>query len=165
MVTWNQGAERIKGYRPSEILGRHFSVFYSEEDIRRGEPMRGLETALTQGRMEADGWRLRKDGSKFWATVVMTPLKDASGKLMGFCKVTRDTTERTRAQAALAKSEERYRLFFDSNLAASFVFTPEGELLGCNAAFARMFGFSSIEEALEEILPRSIQPRTASRTW
>jgi two-component system, cell cycle sensor histidine kinase and response regulator CckA len=152
VVTWNQGAEHIKGYRPEEILGRHFSLFYTEEDILRGEPMRTLETALSQGRLEAEGWRVRKDGSKLWANVVITPLRDTSNKLIGFCKVTHDSTERMRAEAALSESEERYRLFFDSNLAASFVFTPHGELLGCNPAFTRMFGFDSTADALRHNL-------------
>jgi two-component system, cell cycle sensor histidine kinase and response regulator CckA len=149
VVTWNQGAERIKGYRPEEILGRHFSIFYPEPESRRGEPNRALDLALTQGRFESEGWRVRKDGSKFWATVVMTPVKDPSGRLLGFCKVTRDTTDRKRTEQALRKSEERYRLFFDSNLAASVVFTPLGEVLGCNPAFIRMFGFTSVDDALQ----------------
>jgi two-component system, cell cycle sensor histidine kinase and response regulator CckA len=152
VVTWNQGAERIKGYRPEEILGRHFSVFYPEAEAARGEPMRALESALAQGRHESEGWRLRRDGKQFWASVLITPVREPSGKLIGFCKVTRDITDRMRTEEALRKSEERHRLFFDSNLAASIVFTPTGELLGCNPAFVRMFGFASAAEALEQNL-------------
>ena len=92
------GAQRLKGYQASEIVGQHFSRFYSEEDIRGGKPARELEIAERDGRVEDEGWRLRKDGSKFWANVVITALKDDTGNLMGFGKVTRDFTERMLAQ-------------------------------------------------------------------
>jgi PAS domain S-box-containing protein len=92
--TWNTGAERIKGYKASEIIGRHYSCFYPESDVRTGKPARQLEIAAEQGRFEAEGWRYRKDGSKFWANVVITPLRDETGKLIGFAKITRDITER-----------------------------------------------------------------------
>jgi PAS domain S-box-containing protein len=101
--TWNNGAERIKGYGISEIIGKHFSVFYPEEDIRSGKPQRELEIAAREGRLEDEGWRLRKDGSRFWANVVITALRDEAGRLVGFGKVTRDFTERIRANEALRK--------------------------------------------------------------
>jgi PAS domain S-box-containing protein len=105
--TWNRGAHRLKGYLASEILGRHFSCFYSEEDVRAGKPQRELEIATRDGRVEDEGWRIRKDGSKFWANVVITVLKDASGDIVGFGKVTRDFTERMLAQRALEKSQRQ----------------------------------------------------------
>ncbi len=103
VVSWNEGARRIKGYTSDEILGRHFSVFYPPEDIEAGKPARGLQVAAAEGRFEDEGWRLRRDGSKFWATVVITPLRDPSGRLTGFAKVTRDVTEKVelRSQQAM----------------------------------------------------------------
>jgi PAS domain S-box-containing protein len=98
VVTWNEGAQRLKGYRPEEIIGRHFSCFYPPEDAQRGKAEQELQTALTTGRFEDIGWRVRKDGSRFLANVVLTPLRDAGGKLLGFAKVTRDMTEGKRAE-------------------------------------------------------------------
>ena len=99
--SWNAGAERIKGYRPAEIIGRHFSTFYPEEDIRAGKPTRELEIAVKDGRVEDEGWRVRKDGSRFWANVIIMALRDDHGNLIGFSKITRDFTERMRAHTAL----------------------------------------------------------------
>jgi PAS domain S-box-containing protein len=93
VVTWNAGAQRIKGYRAAEIVGKHFSAFYPEEERARGKPARALAIAREQGRYEEEGWRIRKDGSRFWASVVITPLVDAAGKLEGYAKVTRDLSE------------------------------------------------------------------------
>ena len=98
IATWNPGAERIKGYRADEIIGRHFSQFYPEQDVLSGKPARELETASREGRVEDEGWRVRKDGSRFWASVVITALRDPHGRLVGFAKVTRDLTERRRAE-------------------------------------------------------------------
>ncbi len=99
--SWNVGAERIKGYKAEEIMGRHFSCFYPEEDVRSGKPQRELVDAAQDGRFEDEGWRVRKDGSRFWANVIITALKDGSGKLIGFAKITRDFTERMQTQKAL----------------------------------------------------------------
>ncbi|WP_433262289.1 PAS domain-containing sensor histidine kinase [Actinosynnema sp. CS-041913] len=107
IVSWNIGAERIKGYRSDEILGRHFSAFYPPEDIATGKPFRELEIAVAEGRLEDEGWRLRKDGTRFWANVVITALFGPDGGLRGFGKVTRDMTERRRAEQTLL---ERRRL-------------------------------------------------------
>ncbi|CAM5287433.1 hypothetical protein SAVIM338S_00245 [Streptomyces avidinii] len=106
--SWNAGAERIKGFGAADIIGKHFSVFYPPEDIAARKPHMELETAIAEGRMEDEGWRIRKDGSRFWANVVITPLFDETGELRGFGKVTRDMTERRAAEQALT---ERRRLF------------------------------------------------------
>jgi len=110
VTSWNLGAERIKGYRADEIIGRHFSCFYPEEDIRNGKPEQELRAAISEGRIEDEGWRVRKDGSKFWADTVITALSDSAGHLQGFSKVSRDITERKRAQdkiQELSKEMER----------------------------------------------------------
>jgi PAS domain S-box-containing protein len=103
---WNPGAQRIKGYLPDEIIGRHFSRFYTEEDRARNVPARALETARTEGRFEKEGWRVRKDGSRFWAHVLIDPIRSDSGELIGYAKVTRDITERREAQEKLESARE-----------------------------------------------------------
>jgi PAS domain S-box-containing protein len=101
---WNLGAQRIKGYRPEEIIGRHFSQFYTDEDRASGEPRRALETALREGKFEKESWRVRKDGTRFWAHVVIDPLRDDAGTLLGFAKITKDVSERREAQLRLEKT-------------------------------------------------------------
>jgi PAS domain S-box-containing protein len=119
VMSWNAGAERIKGYRRDEILGSHFSAFYPSEDVQSGKPYRALETAAAEGRFEDEGWRIRKDGSRFYANVVITCIRDSEGRLQGFSKVTRDITERKRSEDAVrelsgrllqTRDEERRRL-------------------------------------------------------
>lgn len=107
VATWNVGAERIKGYQPAEIIGRHFSAFYTEEDRAAGIPASALETARRRGQYHAEGWRLRKDGSKFWALVVIDRIDDDDGNFVGFAKVTRDMTERYEAQRELKAVQEQ----------------------------------------------------------
>jgi PAS domain S-box-containing protein len=106
VASWNAGAERIKGYRPIEVIGEHFSKFYTEEDRESGMPTLALETATREGRFEKEGWRVRKDGTRFWANVVIDAIHDSSGKLRGFAKITRDITERRDSQLALEKARE-----------------------------------------------------------
>jgi len=106
IATWNAGAERIKGYKPWEIIGQHFSVFYPEEDLKWQKPARELKVAAEEGRFEDEGWRLRKDGSKFWANVIITAIKDENGRLLGFGKVTRDLTEKMFAHMELQRALE-----------------------------------------------------------
>ena len=103
---WNVGAQRIKGYLPEEIVGEHFSRFYSDEDRAAGEPQRALETARREGRFEKEGWRLRKDGTRFWAHVVIDAIRDETGEILGFAKITRDITERRDAQQKLERTRE-----------------------------------------------------------
>ena len=104
--SWNAGAARMKGYAADEIIGRHFSSFYTEEDRADGLPQRALATALSEGKFEAEGWRVRKDGTRFWASVVIDPIHDETGRLRGFAKITRDITERRKAQEALDEARE-----------------------------------------------------------
>ncbi len=105
VTSWNQGGEKIKGYTPDEIIGQHFSRFYRDADRESGKPARALSIAETTGRYEEEGWRVRKDGSFFWASVVIDAIRDEDGKLVGFAKVTRDITERRNSQIALTKVE------------------------------------------------------------
>jgi len=109
VVSWNVGAERIKGYSAAEIIGRHFSVFYTPEAITSGWPEQELELAKAQGRFEDEGWRLRKDGSKFWANVIITAVKDENGWLIGFAKITRDLTAKRDAQRIEEEGRHIYR--------------------------------------------------------
>jgi PAS domain S-box-containing protein len=105
VMTWNNGAQRIKGYRSEEILGKHFSIFYEQDDIMAGKPGQGLTVAAVIGRYEDEGWRIRQNGSRFWAHIVITSVKDEAGRHQGFTKVTRDMTERQRAEEELRRSE------------------------------------------------------------
>ena len=116
VTSWNAGAERIKGYAPDDIIGQHFSRFYSEEDREAGVPTRALETARTNGRYEAEGWRVRKDGSRFWASVVLDAIHDDEGSLAGFAKITRDMTEKREAQLRI--EESRNQLFRSQKMEA-----------------------------------------------
>ena len=107
VTNWNSGAERIKGYRADEIIGQHFSRFYTEEDRRDGLPARALQKALDQGKFESEAWRVRKDGTRFWASVVIDPIRDETGTLIGFAKITRDISERREAQMRLEQTREQ----------------------------------------------------------
>jgi PAS domain S-box-containing protein len=144
--SWNAGAERIKGYKSSEIIGKHFSAFYLDEDIRSGKPQRLLDQAVRDEHVEDEGWRVRKDGSKFWASVTITPVKDATGKLIGFGKVTRDLTERRRRELALHRSEERSHLFIDGvKDYAIFMLDPDGCVSTWNVGAERIKGYKASE--------------------
>src|SRR5262252_5133241 len=113
VMSWNLGAERIKGYRAEEIIGKHFSTFYTPDALARKWPQQELELAAANGHLEDEGWRVRKDGTRFWANVVISALRGPSRELLGFSKITRDLTERKRQEEALRESEERFRLLVD----------------------------------------------------
>lgn len=145
IATWNGGAERIKGYSPDEIIGRHFSVFYPAEDVTRGYPDEELARAAAHGRWEDEGWRLRKDGSRFWANVVITALRDKQGVLTGYAKITRDMTERRRHEEQVRQSEERLRRLMDSVEDGIFMLDPHGHVTSWNAGATRLKGFGASE--------------------
>jgi PAS domain S-box-containing protein len=119
IVTWNEGAQRLKGYNADEIIGQHFSVFYPPEAIAIGHPQRELEIASAEGRFEEEGWRIRKDGTAFWANVVITAVRDEMGELIGFAKVTRDLTDRRRAEMRAIEDARRVAQAESANVAKS----------------------------------------------
>ncbi|MFL9825571.1 PAS domain S-box protein [Rhodoplanes sp. SY1] len=142
---WNTGAERLKGYSAAEILGQHFSRFYTREDRLAGAPVRVLDTALRTGRYEAEGWRVRKDGSRFFASVVVEPIR-TDGRLVGFAKITRDITERRAAQEALRESERQFRLLVKGVTDyALFMLDPNGIVTNWNAGAEAIKGYAADE--------------------
>jgi PAS domain S-box-containing protein len=144
--TWNAGAEYIKGYSAHEIIGCHFSVFYPPDAIKRGFPETELRSAMMQGRFEDEGWRIRKDGSRFWANVIITAVRNASGHLIGYSKITRDLTERRQHEADLRSSEERFRLLVDGVTEyAIMMLDLEGFVTSWNVGAERIKGYKSHE--------------------
>ena len=135
------GAERIKGYRPEEIIGQHFSLFYPPEDIESGKPERELKVAAAEGRFADEGWRVRKDGSRFFASIVITALRDESGQLRGFGKITRDITERRQAEQALRRSELNLSEFFDRSPVGLEWLSASGHILRANQAQLDLLGY------------------------
>ncbi len=144
--SWNAGAERFKGYAAHEIIGQHFSLFYTEEDRRSGKPTRALQTAREQGKFEDEGWRVRRDGTRFWASVVVDPIWGPSGGLIGFAKITRDITERKAAEEALRESEDRFRLLVQGVTDyAIYMISPTGVITNWNAGGERIKGYKQEE--------------------
>ncbi|MFL5142231.1 MAG: PAS domain S-box protein [Microvirga sp.] len=142
IVSWNSGAQKLKGYRPAEIIGQHFSKFFMPEDQAAGRPAKALREAEAKGHFEAEGWRVRKDGSRFWANAVVEPIRDGQGRLIGFAKVTRDITERMAAQEALRESERRFRLLVEGVVDyAIYMLDPAGIITNWNAGAERMKGY------------------------
>ncbi len=144
--SWNPGAERFKGYVEEEIIGQHFSRFYTDEDRATGLPATALSIALREGRFEREGWRVRKDGTRMWAHVVIDPIRDQLGTLIGFAKVTRDITERKKAELALRESEERFRLLVQGVTDyAIYMLDPEGYITNWNSGAERIKGYAADE--------------------
>ncbi|MBY5409713.1 PAS domain S-box protein [Rhizobium leguminosarum] len=142
VTSWNTGAQRFKGYKPSEILGEHFSRFYVDEDRAAGVPARALATAAEDGRFEGEGWRRRKDGSRFWAHVVIDPIRRSSGELIGFAKITRDLTERRAAEKAIRQSEEQFRRLVQGvSDYAIYMLDPNGNVSSWNFGAERIKGY------------------------
>ena len=147
VASWNSGAERINGYRSAEIVGKHFSRFFSAEDRSKRIPERILAEARALGRYEAEGWRVRKDGTRFWANVIVTPVREDQGGLIGFAKITRDITERMRADVELRDREARMRAIVNTVLDGIITIDEKGTIENFNPAAARAFGYSP-EEAI-----------------
>ncbi|MEO6823786.1 MAG: PAS domain S-box protein [Nitrosospira sp.] len=144
--SWNAGAQRFKSYTAEEIIEQHFSRFYTGEDRATDLPRRALQTALDEGKFENEGWRVRKDGSRFWATVVIDPIRDAEGTLLGFAKITRDITERKQAANALHGSQEQFRLLVQGVTDyAIYMLSPEGVITNWNAGAQRIKGYDQAE--------------------
>ncbi len=142
VTSWNTGAQRFKGYQASEIVGQHFSVFYTEEDRRSGLPAHALEVAASTGTFEDEGWRVRKDGSQFWAHVVIDPIRLENGGLVGFAKITRDLTERQAAKEALRHSEQEFRLLVQSVTDyAVYMLDARGHVSNWNTGAQRIKGY------------------------
>jgi PAS domain S-box-containing protein len=151
VVSWNPGAQRIKGYSAEEIVGKHFSILYPPDDVAAGKPSRKLEIAAREGRVVDEGWRVRKDGSQFWANVVISAIRDGRGEATGFAKVTREVSERRAAEEALRLSEQRFRLLVHSVIDyAILLLDPEGRVTSWNDGAERIKGYTA-----EEILGRS----------
>jgi PAS domain S-box-containing protein len=165
VVSWNAGAERIKGYTAEEIIGQHFSVFYPAEANASNWPARELEMAAQHGRFEDEGWRLRKDGTRFWANVVITALRDQQGRLIGFGKVSRDLTERRQAEQQLREGEERVRLIVESIVDyAIFMLDPDGYVVSWNAGARRIKGYEA-DEIIGRHFSTFYTPDAIERGW
>jgi PAS domain S-box-containing protein len=146
VTSWNPGAQRFKGYAPSEIIGQHFSRFYTEEDRKQGIPALALETAAQKGKFESEGWRVRKDGSRFWAYVVIDPIRKATGEVVGFAKITRDLSERKAAEDALKQSQEQFRLLVHGvSDYAIYMLDLTGIVTNWNLGARRIKGYSAEE--------------------
>ena len=146
ILSWNAGAMAIKQYSADEIIGTHFSIFYTPADIERDWPKYELKRAMLEGRFEDHGWRLRKDGSRFWANVIITALRDDDGNLLAYSKITRDLSERKREEESLRQSEERFRLLVDGvQDYAIYMLNPHGLVTSWNLGARRIKGYESAE--------------------
>ena len=158
VTSWNAGAERIKGFNAEEVIGKHFSIFYTEGDRKRGAPDQVLETARREGRFEGEGWRVRKDGTPFWASVVVDAIKNDEGELVGFAKITRDMTEKRAQQQALLDAERHFRLLVEGVTDyAIFMLDPNGQVNSWNPGAQRIKGYEP-DEIIGEHFSRFYTP-------
>src|SRR5688500_99225 len=160
VVSWNVGAERIKGYSAADIVGRHFSVFYPQAQREAGEPAAALARAAREGRHHGEGWRVRKNGSRFWAEVVVTALRGEAGELRGFAKVTRDMTARQRER----ENEITLAAMFERTPFGVAMIDPGGRYLRVNPVFLRLFGYAEAELA-QRTLGDLTHPEDAAAAW
>lgn len=157
VASWNAGAQRIKGYTAEEIIGQHFSRFYTPEDLQHGKPDRALRTAAAEGRYEDEGWRVRKNGSWFWANVILTTLRNEAGELIGFAKVTRDMTERK-------QTEENFRALLESAPDAMVIVGTDGKITLVNKQTEHVFGYPREEllgQPVEMLVPERLRSQHA----
>jgi PAS domain S-box-containing protein len=146
VISWNAGAQRFKGYTEAEIIGQHFSRFYTPEDQAAGVPAMALRIAETEGKFEAEGWRVRKDGTRFWANVVVDPIRDEEGRLIGFAKITRDISERKAADETLRLSEQQFRMLVQGVTDyAIYMLDVDGRITNWNAGAQRIKGYTQQE--------------------
>jgi PAS domain S-box-containing protein len=165
VLTWNAGAERFKGYRAHEIIGEHFSRFYPQEALDRRLPEHELEVAAAAGSFEDEGWRVRKDGSQFWANVVITAMRDSGQRLVGFAKVTRDLTQRRGHEESLRRSEERFRLLIEGvREYAIFMLDPNGVVITWNVGAQRIKGYTA-EEIIGQHFSIFYPPEARESGW
>lgn len=156
VTSWNSGAENIKGYTTEEIIGKHFSIFYTKNDRQLGRPGNALKHATLEERYEEEAWRVRKDGTLFWASIVITALRDESDNLEGFAKVVRDLTHRKQAEEALRRSETRFRSIFENAALGIILLDSTGKLIESNSAVVEMLGYN--REELQDIIQASTEP-------
>jgi len=142
VASWNQGAERINGYQAEEIIGKHHSVFFPEEDVERGLPDELLKAAVSKCRAETAGWRVRKDGTRFWTNVMLAPLRDSGGKLLGFAKGTRDFTAQMQAAESLRQTQAMFEKLFESSPDALVATGEDGRIVRVNLQVEKLFGYS-----------------------
>ncbi|WP_437635501.1 hybrid sensor histidine kinase/response regulator [Sorangium sp. So ce854] len=165
VTTWNAGAQQIKGYSAEEAIGMHFSRFYPADALERDWPQIELAEARRLGRFEDEGWRVRKDGSRFWANVIITAIRDAGGALRGFSKITRDLTERKRQEELLRQSEERFRTLVEGvRDYAIIMLDPEGHVATWNAGAQQITGYSA-DEVIGSHVSRFYPADARERTW
>jgi PAS domain S-box-containing protein len=163
VTSWNPGAERFKGYAAAEIIGEHFSKFYTPEEREAGLPARALEIAAREGRFEREGWRVRKDGERFWAHVIIDPIREPSGRLIGFAKITRDLTERRNASEALRRSEREFQLLVEGVTDyAIYMLDPNGRVSTWNTGAERAKGYRA-DEIIGEHFSKFYTPEDRAR--
>src|SRR5262245_4321287 len=157
VTCWNAGAEEMKGYEEHEVIGQDFSVFYTPEDRKRGKPQKHLEIAATQGRYEEEGWQTRRDGTRFWSSGVITPLRDQRGQLRGFAKITRDITKRKQDEEALLKNQRFVQQIIDVSPSVIYIYdVGQMKHVFVNRSIATALGYSSEQDLQDDDVPRSV---------
>ncbi|MEO7496293.1 MAG: PAS domain S-box protein [Massilia sp.] len=163
VVSWNAGAQRFKGYQAHEVIGKHFSMFHTPPDQQAGVPAQALATARREGKFECEGWRVRKDGSRFWASVVIDPVYGDDGPLLGYAKITRDITDKKRANDALFASEQQFRLLVQGVVDyAIYMISPDGIVTNWNNGARRIKGYEA-EEIVGQHFSRFYTPEDQAR--
>ncbi|RSZ33486.1 PAS domain-containing hybrid sensor histidine kinase/response regulator [Variovorax beijingensis] len=165
VISWNEGARQLEGYDAPEVLGRHFSLFYPTELLEQNRPEQALETARRDGRLEEEGWRLRSDGTRFWASVVITRITGAGGEVRGFSLITRDRSENRRQDEMLRMSEERFRLLVEGvKDYAIFMLDPGGHIVSWNLGAQKNKGYEA-SEIIGQHFSRFYPPEVAASGW